>query len=54
LLYLLATTPSPLSRFNVLSHTANPHPQRTSDLARGPWAPCSSTPSRAADLRPRL
>jgi len=30
------------------------HPQRTSDLARGPQAPCSSTRSRAAALRPRV
>ena len=30
------------------------HPQRTSDLARGIQAPCSSTRSRAADLRPRV
>ena len=62
LLCLLATRPgrsvykphSPISRPNVLNHIAKPHPQRTSDLARGPQAPCSSTRSRAAALRPRV
>src|SRR5690606_24835891 len=47
-------TPLPINRLNVLNHTATPHPQRTSDLVRGPQAPDSSTRSRAADLRPRL
>jgi hypothetical protein len=45
--------PPPISRFNVLSHTANPHPKRTSDLVRSRQATDSSTRSRAADLRPR-
>jgi hypothetical protein len=41
-----------ICRLNVLKPTATPHLQRTSDLARGRQAPCSSTPKRAADLRP--
>jgi hypothetical protein len=42
--------PPAISRLNVLKSTATPHPQRTSDLARGPGPPCSSTLRRAANL----
>ena len=46
--------PLPVNPPYVRQPSANLHPHRTSDLARGRQAPCSGTPTRAANLRPRL